>query len=335
MRIPFPTYKDFYNADDSALIQRVCDAWGIDVFTSTYYTTPLTTPMFLVVYDMIPEVYGFDLTHRHWQEKSLAISYARRHICISQCTSDDLRRHYPGFDRTMVAHPGCDRTVFRPVNGVDVMAFRQLVGFDRRPYVVTVGSREQHLGYKNGRLLFDAIIELGFDDFDILCIGGESSISAELLAAMSSKVKVERLSLSDTELAAAYSGAVGLVYPSLYEGFGLPVLEAMSCGCPVVTTSRGSLSEVAGDACLAIDGSSRIELVAALKLLGTESKRQDLRRAGLERSMGFDWSVMASAIIQATTEMAQLKNDADYCRFALKWCSLRQMQSAVDVDLWR
>ena len=168
MRIPFPTYKDFYTADDSALIQRVCDAWDIDAFTSTYYTTPLTTPMFLVVYDMIPEVYGFDLTHRHWQEKALAVSYARRHICISQCTSDDLRRHHPGFDRTTVAHLGCDRTVFRPVEGKDVMAFRRSVGFDRRPYVVTVGSREQHLGYKNGRLLFDAISEFGFDEFDIL-----------------------------------------------------------------------------------------------------------------------------------------------------------------------
>lgn len=335
MRIPFPTYKDFYNADDSALIQRVCDAWGIDAFTSTYYTTPLTTPMFLIVYDLIPEVYGFDLTHRHWQEKSLAIAYARRHICISQCTRDDLLRHYPGFDRTMVAHLGCDRTVFRQVDGEDVTAFRRSVGFDRRPYVVTVGSREQHLGYKNGRLLFDAITELGFDDFDILCIGGEPGIGAEVLAAIPPKVKVERLSLSDTELAAAYSGAAGLIYPSLYEGFGLPVLEAMSCGCPVVTTSRGSLSEVAGDACLAIDGSSRMELVAALKLLGTASKRQDLRRAGLERSMAFDWSVIASATIEATTEMAQLKNNADYRRFASKWCSLRQMQSAVDVDLWR
>ena len=136
-------------------------------------------------------------------------------------------------------------------------------------------------------------------------------------------------------MAAAYSGAAGLIYPSLYEGFGLPVLEAMSCGCPVVTTSRGSLSEVAGDACLTINGSSRTELVAALKLLGTESRRQDLRRAGLERSMAFDWSVITTAISEATTEMAQLKNDGDYRRFASKWCLLRQMQSAVDVDLWR
>ena len=248
MRIPFPTYKDFYTADDSMLIQRVCDAWGIDAFTSTYYTTPLTTPMFLVVYDMIPEVYGFDLTHRHWQEKSLAVSYARRHICISQCTSDDLRRHHPGFDRTTVAHLGCDRTVFRPVEEKDVMAFRRSVGFDRRPYIVTVGSREQHLGYKNGSLLFDAISEFGFYDFDILCIGGEPTISAEVLAAIPSKVKAERLSLSDSELAAAYSGAAGLIYPSLYEGFRLPVLEAMAAGTPVVASNgAGRRSEAARD----------------------------------------------------------------------------------------
>jgi glycosyltransferase involved in cell wall biosynthesis len=215
VRIPFPTYKDLYTADDSALIQRVCDAYDIDVFTSTYYTTPLNTPMFLVVYDMIPEVYGFDLTHRHWQEKSTAISYARRHICISQCTRDDLLRHYPTLDRTTVAHLGCDRAVFRPVDDDDVTAFRRSIGFDRRPYVVTVGSREQHLGYKNGRLLFNTVADLGFDEFDILCIGGEPDISPEILAALPSKVKVERISLSDTELAAAYSGAAGLIYPSL------------------------------------------------------------------------------------------------------------------------
>jgi glycosyltransferase involved in cell wall biosynthesis len=334
-RIPFPTYRDFFTADDSILIQQVCDHYGIDVFTSTYYTTPLTTPMFLMVYDMIPELFDFDLSVRHWQEKALAISYARRFIAISENTRDDLTRLYPDVGEVEVAYLGYDRSVFRPIDDdAATEAFRKEIAFDSRPYVVLVGSREQHLGYKNTRLFFQAVAASKRDDFDILCIGGEEDIHPESLALLPSNVRIKRIVASDRELAMAYNGALALVYPSLYEGFGLPVLEAMACGCPVITTSRGSLGEVAGDACLTIEGTSVSEMVAALGQVQMAAVREKLRQSGLDRAQMFDWSAIVSAISSATESLVGLGTNADYRDFANSWSKLRQMQADVDIDRW-
>src|SRR4051812_24043608 len=82
-RLEFPSYKMYCNtATDSFLLEKYCREFGADVFSSTYYTTPVSTPSVLMVYDMIPEVLGFDLRHRAWQEKELAISYASYYACI-------------------------------------------------------------------------------------------------------------------------------------------------------------------------------------------------------------------------------------------------------------
>jgi glycosyltransferase involved in cell wall biosynthesis len=334
-RIPFPTYKDLYTADDSILIQQICDHYGIDVFTSTYYTTPLTTPMFLTVYDMIPELFDFDLSVRHWQQKATAISYARRFISISENTRNDLIRFYPDINDVTVAHLGYDRSIFRAVDDETIAAFRKEQGFDRRPYVVLVGSREQHLGYKNTRLFFQAVAASGRDDFDILCIGGEEEIHSASLALLPSGARIKRVVVTDAKLAAAYNGALALVYPSLYEGFGLPVLEAMACGCPVITTSRGSLGEVAGDACITVEGSSVSEMISALGQVQTAATRERLRSAGLNRAEGFDWSAITSAIYMMTEELSGLAANPDYRRFAGKWSKLRHMQADVDIDRWQ
>ena len=329
-RIPFPAYKDLYTADDSSLIQRVCDAWRMDVFTSTGYTTPLTTPMFLLVSDMTAEIYNGDQTHRQQQERSLAISYARRHICVSPGMRDHLLQHYPGTDRTVVAHLACDRTVFRPVDPGTVMDFRRSAGLDRRRYIIIQPGDP---GRDTSSLIFEAIAEAGFHECDILLAEREPGRRTVVGTALPATVTVKHLCLSDGDLAAAYSGAAGFIYPSLHEGSDLTVLEALACGCPVVTTLQGAGS--ASDACLLIDGLSRPELVDALRLLGSDQKRQGKRRAGLAHAMASDPLAMVSAIVRASTELAHLATDPEYCRFASTWRALRQIQSAVDVDVWR
>ncbi len=114
--IEFPSYNSTYTASDSILIQEFCDKYSIDVFTSTYYTTALTTPQILMVYDMIPEVMGFDLTARVWKEKRLALSYACYFACISKNTRDDLLNFFPGIDpsRAVVAYCEVDPRSSRP-----------------------------------------------------------------------------------------------------------------------------------------------------------------------------------------------------------------------------
>ena len=107
-RVPFPAYTMTYTAADSLLIQKVCDDLAIDVFSSTYYTSPLTTPQVQMVYDMIPEVMEFDLSARAWKEKQLALSYASHFACISANTRHDLLHFYPG-----IAPRACGRDPLR------------------------------------------------------------------------------------------------------------------------------------------------------------------------------------------------------------------------------
>jgi glycosyltransferase involved in cell wall biosynthesis len=100
--------------------------------------------------------------------------------------------------------------------------------------------------------------------------------------------------IPDEDLPAFYSGAAGFIYPSLFEGFGLPVLEAMACGTPVVTSDRTALPELAGDAGLLIDPESVEALAEAMtRVLTDRALAQDLRRRGLERSQRFSWGETA------------------------------------------
>jgi glycosyltransferase involved in cell wall biosynthesis len=103
----------------------------------------------------------------------------------------------------------------------------------------------------------------------------------------------------ETELAALYSGALACILPSLYEGFGLPALEAMACGTPVIISRAGGLPEVAGEAGLYIDPLDAASLTAAMQqIIGDASLRRELSQCGLERARFFTWERTAQATWQ-------------------------------------
>ena len=288
----------------------------------------------LIVYDMIPEVLGYDLSERAWKEKHLALHYAARLACISQSTRDDLHRIFPKINtaRSTVTYCGVDTEAFNPGAAMGLPALRQAYGLDK-PYVVIVGSREQHLSYKNARMAFDAIAVDRSADLDMLCIGGEPKIAPEWTRSLPERVRARRLDLSDAELATAYSGAVALIYPSLYEGFGMPVVEAMASGCPVITTRCGSLGEVAGDAALIVSGQDRYELLSALHLAQDPERRRTLIDAGLRRAALYDWHTMAERFRNLLVEAVDERSDPQVDHFHRRWSKLRSAQADVDVGL--
>ncbi|NNJ91332.1 MAG: glycosyltransferase, partial [Gammaproteobacteria bacterium] len=146
--IPFPTYNlNQFTASDSVLIEKISDQYKIDVFTSTYYTSPLSTPMVLMVYDMIPELFAFNMSERPWMEKTVAISFAQRYVCISESTRRDLLSIFPEISpqHAVVGLCGIDRDVFFPASDEEVTAFKKKFSLDR-PYYLFVGSRVQHTG---------------------------------------------------------------------------------------------------------------------------------------------------------------------------------------------
>jgi glycosyltransferase involved in cell wall biosynthesis len=333
--LPFPRYRpDQAMAADSELIQKVCDQIGADVFTTTYYTTPLATPMAMLVYDMIPELFGFDINQTIWIEKEVCISYAQRFLCISQSTRRDLLSFFPEIpsDRVEVAWCGVDRALFRPRDAAEVAAFRARHGLGR-PYFLFVGSRVQEKSYKNSELFFRALPLMQAVDFDVFCVGGEPEIEPHVLDALPPGVRAQRVSLGDDDLAIAYAGAAALVYPSLYEGFGMPVIEAMASGCPVITTRHGSLAEAAGNAALLIGGDSAEEMAAALDRVRDPTVAADLRARGLAHSARFDWDAMtrllARQLRRARDEAAAGGCDA----FFAEWARLRRIQADVDLRI--
>ena len=330
----FPAYTATTTAADSLLIDEVCHDRGIDLFVSTYYTTPATIPSVLMVYDMIPEVMGFDLTERMWREKQLAISFASRFACISDNTRQDLKKFYPAIpdEHAMVTHCGLDRSVFHPRSAAEIAVVQQRLSLGR-PYFLLVGSRHQHQGYKNAALMFEAVRNVSDADYEIICVGGESVLDPEMLAACPANLSVRRLDLTDDELACAYSGALALVYPSLYEGFGMPVIEAMACGCPVITTRRGALGEVAGDAALFISGTDAGDLRSALTRVQDPAVRSALVDKGLRQVQPFDWATMAASFHDLLKQADAERDTPAMRKFFAEWKRLRTLQAEVDVSL--
>lgn len=311
--VPFYNYKDL--SGDRAMLQRVCDEEAADLFMSTYYTTPLSTPSVLMVHDMIPEIMDWDLEHPHWRGKHHAIEQASSYVAVSENTAHDLIQFFPQISpaSVKVAHNGV-KTTFSRATSEEFNQFKIKYGI-AKPYFILVGAGS---GYKNSMLFFKAFAKLSTKQgFDIVCTGSGSLLEADFRPYSSGSV-VHMLQLSDEELKAAYSGAVALVYPSKYEGFGLPVLEAIACGCPVITCPNASIPEVAGDAALYVNDEDVEGLANALCEVQKPSVRQSLITTGLQQAKKFSWSKMAgivsSVLIDTTLQFLNL-NDINFIIF--------------------
>lgn len=299
--VTIPAYN-YGTADaDREMLQQVCDREGADLFISTYYTTPLSTPSVFMAYDMIPEVLQANLNEPMWKEKHYAIRHASGYISISENTARDLTKFFPEItlDSVTVAYCGVD-SLFSPASQEDINSFKTKYGISK-PYFLLVGSGGD---YKNAILFFQAFGKLASKQgFEIVCTGTGILLEAELRNYTVGSV-VHKLQLSDEELRLAYAGAVALIYPSKYEGFGMPVLEAMSCGCPVITCPNASIPEVAGEAALYVNDEDVEGLADALCEVQKPKIRNSLMAAGLQRAQNFSWlkmaQTMSAALINAT-----------------------------------
>lgn len=320
-------YDYRYSALDCAKIQEICDEIEADVFISTYYTTPLFTPTVFMAYDMVPEAMEFDLNELCWQEKHRGILYSSRYLAISQNTAKDLTKFFPHIspDLVTVAYCGVDNS-FKPTSPDKVKGFKSKYNISK-PYFLLVGSRLSLKGYKNAILLFKALSQLeNRQKFAVVCIGGDATLEPEL-EALSHDIDVHLLTLEDAELRLAYGAAIALVYTSKYEGFGLPIVEAMACGCPVITCHNSSIPEVAGKAVLYVGEDNIEETITALKNVQKSEISHRLIHLGLEQAKQFSWKKMADIVRQVLTETALKYQNKPANQSTLIWQAFRQEQS--------
>ena len=224
----------------------------------------------------------------------LSARRARRLIAVSAHTAAETTRllGIPS-ERIDVVYHGVD-PAFHPLPADEVAVFRQRQGLPER-FVLCVGTLEPR---KNQTRLVEAFARIHDGQVKLVLVGGKGWLYDELFT------RVEALGLSkeiifpgyvmNDELPLWYNAATILAYPSLYEGFGMPVLEAQACGTPVLTSNVSSLPEAAGDAASMVDPYDVEALAAELdRLLTDKPLRHELRKRGLAHASQFTWPLMA------------------------------------------
>jgi glycosyltransferase involved in cell wall biosynthesis len=215
-------------------------------------------------------------------------------------TARDLAAYYPEVAmRPMAVVPCAVSEVFRTHSVEEIAAFRAASGIDK-PYFLLVGRRDRH---KNVALFFRAFAKLANRaDYALVMAGTTQPLEPELRA-MAGDAEGYAGFFTDEALSLVYSGAVALVYPSLYEGFGLPILEAMQSGCPVITCQNSSIPEVAGSAALYVGEDNVDEMLQTLLAVQQPEVREYLAKRGLQRAARFNWQCSAERLVQFIEEI--------------------------------
>ena len=269
-----------------------------DLVHETYYARSRIAPdhakVVLTVYDMIHERFAglFPVCDQTAINKANAVARADHVICISENTRRDLIE-------ILGVNPAKTSVVYLGFTLTQSSEF--ILTKHNRPYLLYVGERK---GYKNFDLLLQAYatsLDL-MSNYDLIVFGGGGWRDAELKRARALGVSVERLQNvqgDDAILKSFYSNASLFIYPSLYEGFGIPLLEAMSFGCPVVSSNSGSLPEVVGNAAELFDPQSPFLLLKAIECVLNDSKyRQTLIKRGHARVQYFSWERCAEKTLK-------------------------------------
>ena len=294
---------------DSLYLQRLCDKFDADLFISTHYTTPTTTPSIFLCCDMTSEALGLNMEECQRREKHRAIGHASTHLAISENCANHLEHLALGVKRgaTIVARLDLD-PIYSPAEPEVLDEFRRRFRLDK-PWVYLPGERVGTGGHKNGELVFRAMAAMADKSrYILLCSGGAREIEPHLLA-MAEGVHIRHENFSDAEMVCAYSGAHACVYPSRYENFGMSMIEAMACGCPVISCRSPGLEEAASDAAIFISDHCVHDLGTKLVDLESPEVRDASIRKGLSHAVNYRHGQMAGmlagAIEHTVTEIAQ------------------------------
>ena len=272
------------------------------IWHSTYFTQPhqwrgtQVVTVVDMIYELYPKFFNKPFDDQFREQKRRAVSDAAAVICISETTRIDVEDYY-GIprDKTFVV-PLAHSDLFRPPGNE---ANTHGTHGESRPFLLYVGRRGH---YKNFDLLLDAYSSWDRrNEVDLLVVGDRDWTPEEQkrLAELNLGAQVRLLTdIDDEQLRHFYGRAAAFVYTSLYEGFGIPLLEALACGCPVVASDIPSTREVAADCAIYFDPNSSEDLRAVLEKIVADGPNESRRAAGIARAALFSWNETARQTLE-------------------------------------
>ncbi|MCG2792339.1 MAG: glycosyltransferase family 4 protein [Weeksellaceae bacterium] len=281
------------------LINKCFGENNYDLFIPTYYNPYFLDkingkPFVLTVYDMIHELmpqYFEDDPFNVAEFKSILITKASKIIAVSNNTKKDILRVYPQINPDKIAVIYHGSSIKRDPNATVNLPFN---------YILYVGSRAD---YKNFDFLVAAATPLlkANPNLFLVAAGGGKWEDEEIkkIKKLGLAKQILQKDFEENELGYYYKNAQLFVFPSLYEGFGIPVLEAMAMGCPIILTKHGSFPEIAGDAAIYFDSNSEDDLrEKILLLLENKALKTEFVQKGLEHVKKYNWEDAAEKCLK-------------------------------------
>jgi glycosyltransferase involved in cell wall biosynthesis len=288
---------------------------GFDVFHSmSIENLPIKNSgiKFLTVHDLIPIKYD------QYHPKPFASLFKRQAadliinsdkiIAISESTKFDIMRSFAiDENKIFVIYPGKD-PLFRPINDVESLTSTKSKYGINSKYILSVCTLEPRKNLVGLVKAYKILLNSYKCDHDLVIVGKKGWLYQDIYkesASLGNKVKYLGF-VGDKDLVCLYNSADLFVYPSFYEGFGLPVLEAMSCGTPIITSNTSSLPEVVGDAGILVDPNNIEEIAYKMNyVLINEALKLQMRDRGITRSNMFSWESSANKLLKLYKEYSR------------------------------
>ena len=287
----------YQNRINSIKLQEAIKKQDFDICHLTYYNTSIIKllkgkPFVITVYDMIYELFpDYFPDSPISASKTELIKKANKIIAISNNTKQDLIKiHKIQEDKIEVIHLGCS------FQNREIDIKKRQANLLPDEYILFVGERKHH---KNFTTFIKSTLPLlkKYKNLKMICVGRKpfNNDEKELFGKLNLLKRIYHYSASDDFLIELYKNAIVFVFPSLYEGFGIPVLEAFSAGCPVACSNTSSFPEVAGDAAVFFDPYDKESMCSSIDaLISNKDLREEMTIKGYERLKAFSWKETAA-----------------------------------------
>lgn len=290
-------------------LNKLCKKYNIEVLHTQYFIPFIRScKVVCTIHDICFEHYKNIFTKKEYIRQKLLIPYAAKKsefiFTVSNHAKNDIVEHYHVNPEKVIVTYNAVNERFRVLDEktLNIEGLRKQYNIGKSPYVLTVGNLQPR---KNLPRLIEAFNNWkrdNFNDVKLVIVGKKAWMYTDILNVASSESGNIILTdyVSDEDLVRLYNGAEAFVYPSFFEGFGIPPLEAMACGTPVAVAKATSLPEVVGNAGLYFDPFNVAEIMVSInKLMSDAELRKELVEKGFQRKSDFQWQRSAELIMKA------------------------------------